>query len=69
MSASKINWKHMIFAFFVVLLVFLSIFLVLNSQRITSRQDSPTSTLAPDGEDSYWNKQRMESASPAPMPS
>lgn len=30
--------------------------------------NSPTTIYAPDGEGSYWNKERMESASPAPMP-
>lgn len=69
MNMVKKNRMRIMLAIFAVFLVLVLILLVVHSQRNISVRDSPVSTHTPDGENSYWNKERMESASPAPMPS
>ncbi len=56
-----------------VLLVLGPLFFLMFSLQRCSEQNSPepnspTTIYAPDNEGSYWNKERMESAVPAPMP-
>ena len=45
------------------------VLLALHSRQARPVPDSPTSTQAPVGDSNYWNKERIESAIPAPMPS
>lgn len=45
------------------------VLLALHSRQASPVPDSPTSTQAPVGDSNYWNKERIESAIPAPMPS
>lgn len=56
-------------AIIIVCLVIGVVILALHSRQATPVQDSPTSTQAPVGDSNYWNKERIESATPAPMPS
>ncbi|WP_315286096.1 hypothetical protein [Rothia mucilaginosa] len=41
---------------------------MLSSNNPGSEKDGITSTHAPSNTSTYWDKDRMESASPAPMP-
>lgn len=41
---------------------------VLSNNNSGSEKDGTTSTHAPESTSTYWDKDRMESASPAPMP-
>ncbi|WP_168163106.1 MULTISPECIES: hypothetical protein [Rothia] len=41
---------------------------VLSSNNPGGEKDGTTSTHAPSNTSTYWDKDRMESASPAPMP-
>lgn len=69
MSLTKRRWLPILVAIFIVCLVVGIVFLAFYSQQATPVQDSPTSTQAPVEQNDYWNKERMESATPAPMPS
>lgn len=69
MSLTKRRWLPILVAIFIVCLVIGIVFLAFYSQQATPVQDSPTSTQAPVEQSDYWNKERMESATPAPMPS
>lgn len=69
MSLTKRRWLPILVAIFIVCLVIGIVFLAFYSQQATPVQDSPTSTQAPVEQNDYWNKERMESATPAPMPS
>ncbi|MBB3024429.1 flagellar basal body-associated protein FliL [Trueperella pyogenes] len=69
MSLTKRRWLPILVAIFIICLVIGIVFLAFYSQQATPVQDSPTSTQAPVEQSDYWNKERMESATPAPMPS
>ncbi len=69
MSLTKRRWLPISVAIFIICLVIGIVFLAFYSQQATPVQDSPTSTQAPVEQSDYWNKERMESATPAPMPS
>lgn len=68
MSPTKRRWLPILVAIFILLVIGI-VFLAFYSQQATPVQDSPTSTQAPVEQSDYWNKERMESATPAPMPS
>lgn len=69
MSLTKRRWLPISVAIFIICLVIGIVFLAFYSRQATPVQDSPTSTQAPVEQSDYWNKERMESATPAPMPS
>lgn len=71
MSPTKRRWLPILYIGrnIYYLLVIGIVFLAFYSQQATPVQDSPTSTQAPVEQSDYWNKERMESATPAPMPS
>ena len=48
--------------------VLLVILAVLSNNNPGNGKDGTASTHAPDNSSTYWDKDRMESASPAPMP-
>ena len=69
MSLAKGRWLPILIAILVIFLVIVLVFLATHSRRATPTQESPTSTQAPVDDSNYWTKERMESATPAPMPS
>ena len=69
MSLTRRRWLPILVAVFAICLVIGLVLLALHSRQATPVQSSPPSTQGPVDESSYWNKDRMESAIPAPMPS
>lgn len=60
--------KHIRIAIIASLLVIATLLVFAYSLQTVTEQNDPTSTHAPDNETSYWDEDRMKSASPAPMP-
>lgn len=69
MSLIGRRWLPILVAIIIICLVIGLVLLALHSRQATPVQNSPTSTQAPVDDSDYWNKERMESATPAPMPS
>lgn len=61
-------YKYLLGILLLIVCVLLIIFAVLSSNNPGSEKDGITSTHAPSNTSTYWDKDRMESASPAPMP-
>jgi len=61
-------YKYLLCILLLVACVLLVILAVLSSNNSGHEKDGTTSTHAPEGTSTYWDKDRMESASPAPMP-
>lgn len=61
-------YKYLLGVLLLVACVLLVVLAVLSSNNPGSEKDGTTSTRAPDNTSTYWDKDRMESASPAPMP-
>ena len=60
-------YKYLLAILLLVACVLLVTFAVL-SNNPGNGKDGTASTHAPDNTSTYWDKDRMESASPAPMP-
>ena len=69
MSLTRRRWLPILGAIIIIYLVIGVVLLALHSRQATPGQDSPTSTQAPVFDSNYWTKERIESATPAPMPS
>lgn len=69
MSQTRRRWLPILGAIIIICLVIGVVLLALHSRQATPVQDSPTSTQAPFDDSNYWTKERIESATPAPMPS
>ena len=69
MNLTKRRWLPISVTIFIIFLVIGIGFLAFYSRQATPVQDSPASTQAPVEQSDYWNEERMESATPAPMPS
>lgn len=69
MSLTRKHWLPILVAIIIICLVIGLVLLALHSREATPVPDSPASTQAPVGDGNYWNKERMESATPAPMTS
>ena len=61
-------YKYLLCILLLIACVLLVIFAVLSNNNPGSEKDSTASTHAPSNTSTYWDKGRMESASPAPMP-
>lgn len=61
------NHKYLLCILLLIACVLLVILAVL-SNNPGGEKDGTTSTHAPSNTSTYWDKDRMESASPAPMP-
>lgn len=64
----KHYYKYLLGILLLIACVLLVIFAVLSSNNPGGEKDGTTSTHAPESTSTYWDKERMESASPAPMP-
>ena len=64
----KHYYKYLLGILLLIACVLLVIFAVLSSNNPGGEKDGTASTHAPSSTSTYWNKDRMESASPAPMP-
>lgn len=64
----KHYYKYLLGILLLIACVLLVIFAVLSSNNPGGEKDSTASTHAPSSTSTYWDKDRMESASPAPMP-
>lgn len=64
----KHYYKYLLGILLLIACVLLVIFAVLSSNNPGGEKDGPASTHAPSSTSTYWDKDRMESASPAPMP-
>lgn len=69
MSTSKKIWASIVSTIFLVFFVLASVLVVIHFQRNVPVQDRPAQTHVPHSESTYWDQDKMESASPAPMPS
>lgn len=71
------DWRHTTIRYLAALaalialgaLFFLAFSLQNHTEQNSPEPNSPTTTHAPENESSYWDKEKKESASPAPMPS
>lgn len=61
-------YKYLLGILLLIACVLLVILAVLSPNNQGHGKDGTASTHAPDSSSTYWNKDRMESASPAPMP-
>ena len=61
-------YKYLLCILLLIVCVLLVIFAVLSSNNPGNGKDGTASTHAPSNTSTYWDKDRMESASPAPMP-
>ena len=61
-------YKYLLGILLLIVCVLLVILAVLSNNNPGSEKDGITSTHAPSNTSTYWDKDRMESASPAPMP-
>ena len=60
--------KYLLCILLLIACVLLVILAVLSSNNPGGEKEGTTSTHAPSNTSTYWDKDRMESASPAPMP-
>ncbi len=61
-------YKYLLCILLLIACVLLVILAVLSNNNPGNEKDGTTSTHAPESTSTYWDKDRMESASPAPMP-
>ncbi len=61
-------YKYLLCILLLIACVLLVILAVLSNNNPGNEKDGTASTHAPDNTSIYWDKDRMESASPAPMP-
>ena len=61
-------YKYLLCTLLLIACVLLVIFAVLSHNNSGSGKDGTASTHVPENSSTYWDKDRMESASPAPMP-
>ena len=61
-------YKYLLCILLLIACVLLVTFAVLSHNNPGNGTDGTASTHAPDNTSTYWDKDRMESASPAPMP-
>lgn len=61
-------YKYLLCILLLIVCVLLVILAVLSNNNSGSEKDGTASTHAPSNTSIYWDKDRMESASPAPMP-
>ena len=61
-------YKYLLCILLLIACVLLVILAVLSNNHRGNEKDGTTSTHAPSNTSTYWDKDRMESASPAPMP-
>lgn len=61
-------YKYLLCILLLIACVLLVILAVLSSNNSGNEKDGTASTYAPSNTSTYWDKDRMESASPAPMP-
>ncbi len=61
-------YKYLLCILLLIACVLLVILAVLSSNNPGNEKDGTTSTHAPSNASTYWDKDHMESASPAPMP-
>lgn len=64
----KHYYKYLLCILLLAACVLLVIFAVLSSNNPGNEKDSTASTHVPESTSTYWDKERMESASPAPIP-
>ena len=64
----KHSYKYLLCILLLVACVLLVVLAVLSSNNSGHEEDGTASTHAPESTSTYWDKDRMESASPAPMP-
>lgn len=61
-------YKYLLCILLLIACVLLVTLAVLSHNNPGNGKDGTASTHAPDNTSTYWDKDRMESASPAPMP-
>lgn len=61
-------YKYLLGILLLIACVLLVTLAVLSNNNPGNGTDGAASTHAPDNSSTYWDKDRMESASPAPMP-
>lgn len=61
-------YKYLLCILLLIVCVLLVIIAALSNNNPGSEKDSTASTHAPSNTSTCWDKDRMESASPAPMP-
>ena len=61
-------YKYLLGILLLIACVLLVTFAVLSNNNPGNGKDGTASTHAPDNSSTYWDKDRMESVSPAPMP-
>ena len=61
-------YKYLLGILLLIACVLLVVFAVLSNNNPGNGKDGTAFTHAPDNSSTYWDKDRMESASPAPMP-
>ena len=61
-------YKYLLGILLLIACVLLVTFAVLSNNNPGNGKDGTASTHAPSNTSTYWDKDRMESASPAPMP-
>ena len=61
-------YKYLLGVLLLLACVLLVVIAVLSSNNSGHEKDGTASTHAPSSTSTYWDKDRMESASPAPMP-
>ena len=61
-------YKYLLGILLLIACVLLLVFAVLSNSTRGNEKDGTASTHAPSNTSTYWDKDRMESASPAPMP-
>ena len=61
-------YKYLLGILLLIACCLLVVFAVLSNNNSGNEKDDTASTHAPSNTSTYWDKDRMESASPAPMP-
>ena len=61
-------YKYLLCILLLIVCVLLVILAVLSINNPGNEKDGAASTHAPSSTSTYWDKDRMESATPAPMP-
>ena len=61
-------YKYLLGILLLIAWCLLVVFAVLSNNNSGNEKDDTASTHAPSNTSTYWDKDRMESASPAPMP-
>lgn len=61
-------YKYLLCILLLIACVLLVVFAVLSNNNPGNEKDGTASTHAPSSTSTYWDKDRMESASPAPLP-